>query len=69
MSKSDIREFDESTTDGSHVAIHKTFIVDGEDDLVDLPAVPKVSWGSFAICLESGDIYTLRKSGNWEKFR
>lgn len=63
-----IKEFSQAVENEGHFAVPKTFIADSTSDLGSLPGIDKVSWGSFAICLESGKVYTLRQSGDWEVF-
>ena len=63
-----IKEFGQAIENEGHFAVPKTFIVDSTSDLEFLPSIDKAAWGSFAICLENGETYALRESGEWEVF-
>lgn len=44
------------------------FIADAEADIASLPGINDVAFGSMCACLETGDKYVLRESGEWVKF-
>lgn len=66
-----IKEFSqvvEDTENEGRFLAPKIFIADTVDDISYLPGTDKIAWGSFAICLSTGEVYVLRQSGQWGLF-
>ena len=58
---------DEIVTENRELIKREEFIIDGEDDVANLPDQTKCMPGSLAIDASTGDKYIMDSTGTWHK--